>query len=184
MLPLALLAMAGLMAAAVKLTGGPNAARVAANLGWPVTYIQYAVQAARKYGVPWQWVLATIIVESSGNPRAAGDADGRSVGLMQVNVVANNLPRESLFDPKTNIDWGTKLMAQFVAQIRGALGGRTPPIPLDEIMRLSYKGPATVLAALRRGENPAAISWAPTALQNWRAAMARVQAASGKGAIA
>lgn len=187
-LPVALLAIAGLVAAAVNLTGGPNLTYIAAGLGLPAAYVRYAAQAARKYGVPLQWVLATILVESSGNPRAAGDADGRSVGLMQVNATANarelaaaGLTRESLFDPQTGVDWGTKLLAQFAARVRSALGGRPPPAPLDEITRLAYKGPTPVVNALKRGENPLNLSWAPPAIQNWRAAMARVTAAQARG---
>jgi hypothetical protein len=187
-LPVALLAVAGLVAAAVNLTGGPNLTYIAAGLGLPAAYVRYASQAAKKYGVPLQWVLATILVESSGNTRAAGDADRRSVGLMQVNAVAHarelaaaGLTRESLFKPKIGIDWGTKLLAGFAAQVRAALGGRSPPAPLDEITRLAYKGPAPVVNALKRGENPLNLSWAPQAVQNWRSAMARVNAAEARG---
>jgi soluble lytic murein transglycosylase-like protein len=183
MLPLALLAIAGAVTAAIKLTGGPNLSRVAAGLSFPLQYVQLAAKWASKRGLPLEWVLATILVESSGNPRAAGDADGRSAGLMQVNtsahaaeMAAKRVTREMMFDPAVNIEWGTKYMAEFRANILKALGGRRPPAPLDEILRLSYKGPATVYAALRAGRNPADISWAPAALVNWRRAMARVTA--------
>jgi hypothetical protein len=183
MLPLALLAFAGVLTAAIKLTGGPDARKVAAGLGWPVAYVQSAIKWAKRRSVPLEWVLSTIIVESRGNPHAAGDADGRSAGLMQVNTAAHaaelaaaRLSRESMFNPDTNIEWGTKYMAQFRAEILRALAGRTPPAPLDEILRLSYKGPAAVLSLLRAGRDPRTLSWAPDALANWRSAMAQVTA--------
>jgi hypothetical protein len=178
---LALLAMAGVVTAAIKLTGGPDLKRVAAGLGWPVAYVRSAATWARKRGLPLEWVLATIVVESRGNPSAAGDADGRSVGLMQVNASAHaaelsaaGLTRASLFDPETNIQWGTKYLADFKRNVLTALGGRKPPIPLDMIVRLAYKGPAPVTSTLRSGGNPADLSWAPAAINNWRQAMARV----------
>lgn len=178
MLPLAVLALTGLVVAAVGLTYGPNLDRVAHGLGLPRSYVQQAQKWARRRGLPLEWVLATILVESGGNPHAMGDTDGRSRGLMQVNVVANakDIGRDDLFDPATNIKWGTFYLKRFRDEVLAALGGRTPPIPLDYIVRLAYKGPATVLAALQRGENPANIAWAPAALARWSAAMGRVRA--------
>lgn len=185
MLPLLLLGVAGVVAAAVGLTGGPNLARAAGALKLPLAYVASAAKWAKKRGLPLDWVLTTILVESRGNPRAAGDSDGRSVGLMQVNAVAHaaelraaGLTRESLFDPETNIEWGTKYLVQFRDDVLSTLGGRSPPAPLDELVRLSYKGPASVLAALKRGQNPAAtLSWAPPAIANWRQRRAEVLAA-------
>lgn len=182
MLPLAVLALTGIVVAAVKLTKGPDLVRVAAGLGWPLAWVQSASRWALLRGVPLEWVLATILVESNGRPSAAGDADGRSKGLMQVNAVAHarelaaaGLTAESLYDPYVNIEWGTKYLKEFRDKVLENLGGRTPPIPLDEITRLAYKGPSTVYAALRAGKNPATISWAPEALANWRRHMARVR---------
>lgn len=183
MFPLALLALGAAAVAAYKLTAGPNLAHVAAGLGLPKAYIQYAAKGARANRLPLDWVLTTILVESSGNPRSVGDADGRSVGLMQVNIVANptGLSREQMFDPATNIEWGTKLLGHFRDQVVMALGGRPALAPLDEITRLAYKGPTTVLAALQRGENPLGLSWAPAAIANWRREMARVRSAEARG---
>lgn len=191
MLPLAVAAVAGLSVAVFQLVKGPNLQRVAAGLGWPVLYVQTAAKSAKRWHVPLEWVLATIIVESRGNPRAAGDADGRSVGLMQVNAVAHaqelaaaGLTRTSLFDPVTNIEWGTKYLAQFKAEVERNLGGRPPPIPIDQIIRLSYKGPATVYSVLRKGGNPGTLSWAHPAVENWQAALARVTALTRGSAVA
>ncbi len=182
MLPLALFALAGVVVAAVKLTSGPNLAHVALGLKMPLTTIQSAATWARRRKLPLEWVLATILVESRGNPAITGD-DGRSIGLMQVNASAHaselaaaGVSRKQLFEPDRNIEWGTLYLAKFKADVLRALGGRSPPIPLDQIVRLSYKGPSPVLQMLKRGGNPAALSWAPEALANWRREMARVSA--------
>ncbi len=184
MLPLLLVGVAGVVAAAIKLKGGPNLPYIAAGLRWPVQYVQLASKWGKARGLPLEWVLATIKVESGGNPRAAGDEGGRSVGLMQVNSVAHagelkaaGLTRESLFDPETNVKWGTMYMADFRDKVLASLGGRPPPAPLDVLMRMAYKGPATIYAALRRGENPVkTVSWVPAAAANWQRAMAEVTA--------
>lgn len=182
MLPLAVLALTGLVVAAVGLTHGPNLDRVARGLGLPLAYVQQASKWARRRGLPLEWVLSTILVESGGKPNVRGDADGRSVGLMQVNVVAHaqeGATVAKMLDPATNIEWGTKYLREFRDQVLEALGGHPPPIPIDWIVRLAYKGPTTVLATLRHGENPVTISWAPAALVRWRNAMARVTALTG-----
>jgi hypothetical protein len=182
-LPLAILALAGVVVAAVKLTTGPDLARVAAGLGLPLAYVQLAAKNASKNGLPLEWVLATILVESSGNPRARGDADGRSVGLMQVNIAAHakemaaaGITAAQMLNPATNIEWGTRLLAGFKEGVLSALGGRAPPAPLDELTRLAYKGPTAVDGALAKGQNPMGLSWAPAAIANWRREMARVAA--------
>lgn len=184
----AILGLAGLAVAAYKLVGAPNLQNIAAGLRLPLPYVQAAAKWGKSYGIPLEWVLTTILVESGGNPRAAGDADGRSVGLMQVNSVAHaaelraaRLSRDSLFNPDTNIEWGTKYLAQFRDQVVQALGPRKAPAPLDEIVRLAYKGPSPALNALRRGENPLGLSWAPDAIANWRRRMAEVRGAAARG---
>jgi len=88
-LPLLLLGVAGVVAAAVGLTGTQNLTRAAVALRLPLAYVQSASKWAKRRGLPLDWVLTTILVESGGNPRAAGDSDGRSAGLMQVNTVAH-----------------------------------------------------------------------------------------------
>jgi len=185
---LALIALAGVGTAAYKLTGSADLHAIAAGLGLPLSYVQLADKWARRRGVPLPWVLATILVESGGKPNATGDADGRSAGLMQVNTVAHanemaaaGITRAQMFNPATNIEWGTKYMREFRDNVVRALGGRTPPIPLDYIVRLAYKGPATVYSVLQRGGNPASIPWAPEALRNWQNKMALVQTAEARG---
>ena len=140
-----------------------------------------AYKWGKKRGLPLDWVLTTILVESGGRPNAAGDSDGRSVGLMQVNAVAHaaelkaaGLTRNDLFNPETNIEWGTKYLAQFRDDVQTALGGRSPPAPLDELVRFAYKGPASVESALRVGQEPRAdVSWAPMLSRTGGSAMGR-----------
>lgn len=184
MLPLALVALAGLVAAAFQLTKGPDLSRVAAGLRLPLLYVQTASKWSKRRGLPLEWVLATILVESGGNAQARGDSDARSVGLMQVNVVAHadelraaGVSLAQMMTPETNIEWGTKYIAAFRDQVLAALGGHQPPAPIDVLLRLAYKGPAAVTSALRRGQNPVqTLSWAPEAVARWRDAMGRVSA--------
>lgn len=182
-----MLGLAGVAAAAIGLSQGPNLPHVSAGLRLPLAYVQAASRWAKKRGLPLDWVLATILVESGGNPRATGDSDGRSAGLMQVNTVANaidmrtaGVSREQMFVPETNIEWGTRYMAQFRDKVKeSAVHGL--PAPLDELTRLAYKGPSAVYSVLRRGGNPLTeLSWAPAAIGHWRQALARVRAASAR----
>lgn len=63
------------------------------------------------------YVLATIMRESSGDPNAVGDG-GTSLGLMQLNDV-HGLSREDRFDPETSIRFATDLMAGYSAKYHG-----------------------------------------------------------------
>ncbi len=122
-------------------------------------------------------------MESGGNPHSAGDAGGRSVGLMQVNTVAHGsemakegLTRDSLFDMDKNVEWGTKVLREVHELVLKAIGGQTPKAPVDVITRLAYKGPRTVVNAIHAGKNPIEISWAPDAVLRWRRALTRAAA--------
>ena len=168
----------------------PNFAKISAMLGgrWTPAIVQSAWKWAKKRGLPFNWVLATIIVESGANPRSTGDAGGESKGLMQVNTVANakllaqhGYRPDDMYDVDHGIEIGTLLMLDFYNKVRqhGASRARTP---IDETLRLSYKGPETVYAALDRGQEPSSISWAPAAIANWRAATQKVAVASGQSA--
>jgi hypothetical protein len=112
-------------------------------------FVALAVKWAAFYGVPAQWVLATILAESGGNPNAVGDyhvdPQGASIGLMQINTTAHGsalaaqgLSRQSLFDPDINIQWGTKILRKCVDRARAALAGRPGDVGL--MARLCYTG--------------------------------------------
>lgn len=72
------------------------------------------------YNVPEVWIKAVIMQESSGNPnayRAEPQINDASYGLMQILLrTARNLGYEGesdgLYDPDTNINLGTKLLAE------------------------------------------------------------------------
>ena len=166
----------------------PNYARIGSLLGWGPNgsqIVQSAYKWSQKRGLPFPWVLATIIVESGGNPRSTGDANGESKGLMQVNTVANaavlrryGYGPSDMYDIDHGIEIGTLLMKQFYDKVKqhGAARVRTP---IDETLRLSYKGPQPVYNALDRGQEPSSLSFAHPAIENWRAATQRVASAGG-----
>lgn len=77
--------------------------------------------AAKRYGVPVELIVATIATESSGNPnarRAEPKINDESVGLMQTLVATarsvtgrTTLRGDDLLDPRTSIDAGTAYIA-------------------------------------------------------------------------
>lgn len=185
---LGVLALGGVVIAKHVIT--PNYSKIAALLGkpWTPAIVQSAWKWSRKRGVPFTWVLATIIVESGANPHAAGDAGGESKGLMQVNTSptawgpklrAAGVAPEALYGVDKGIEWGTLAMKTIYAELLKAIGSRRLQTPLDEALRLAYKGPSTVESAIRAGREPTTISWAQEALSRWRAATQRVVAATG-----
>lgn len=117
----------------------------------PVRLSSAIVSLAKKWaaarGLPATWVLATIIVESGGDPYAVGDG-GVSRGLMQINTRAHadrlaraGVSPQALFDPNVNLEWGTLLLRE--AHDRARAAGASP---LDAATRLVYRGyaPATI----------------------------------------
>lgn len=167
----------------------PDFAKISAMLGghWTPAMVQSAWKWANKRGLPFNWVLSTIIVESSANPRSTGDSGGESKGLMQVNTVANakllaqyGYRPDDMYDVDHGIEIGTILLRQFYDNVK-AHGAERAKTPIDVTTRLAYKGPATVYAALDHGQEPSSISWAPAAISNWHAATQRVLVASGQG---
>jgi soluble lytic murein transglycosylase-like protein len=81
---------------------------------------EYIQSASWLYDVPEAWIRAVIDTESSGNPRAyryEPAIKDASYGLMQLLYsTAKGLgydgPAEGLYDPKTNINLGTRLLRQ------------------------------------------------------------------------
>jgi hypothetical protein len=149
--------------------------------------------AAKKWatarGLPLQWVLATIQVESSGNPRAhASTANEDSYGYMQLNWGSSAIRSlaesygvttpDRLMDPDTNIMLGTLVLRTYLDNVLSWLGGAPPPAPLDQIVRLAYKGPALVKSALAAGKTDPSTFYknAGQAVQNWNVAMTKASA--------
>lgn len=81
---------------------------------------------ASQYSVPPSWIIAVIQKESSFNPNAispATSAGGQGYGLMQLLYstalgLGYSGDIDGLYDPDTNIQYGTKL----IAQIRQSVG--------------------------------------------------------------
>lgn len=149
------------------------------------------IASARKWaqarGIPAQEVLATILVESSGNPRAwANKANEDSRGLMQVNIRAwssflsqNGLTVEDLWDIDKNIMVGTYIYAKFRNDVQAliAKSGCPQTVPIDVLTRLYYKGPAYVqkkILACQDASSP--YKDADRAIANWQTAMNKVSA--------
>jgi soluble lytic murein transglycosylase-like protein len=147
------------------------------------------INSARKWaqarGIPLQEVLATILVESSGNPRAwANLSTEDSRGLMQVNVRAwqflltqNGMTVDDLWDIDKNIMIGTYIYAKYRAELQGLISqsGCPQSAPIDVLTRLYYKGPAYVrskISACKDASSPYVN--ADKAIANWQAAMNKV----------
>lgn len=90
--------------------------------------VKLAKKWAAARGLPPEWVVATIILESGGNPNAH-NRRGRddSYGLMQVNWLAHGdaltkagVRPADLFDPNTNIDWGTRILKDSLTRAQRA----------------------------------------------------------------
>jgi Transglycosylase SLT domain len=118
------------------------------------------INSARRWavarGIPLQEVLATILVESSGNPRAwANKVNEDSRGLMQVNVRAwsallkqNSMTTDDLWDVDKNIQIGTYIYAMYRQKVQALIAqsgcASAQSAPIATLTRLYYKGPAYV----------------------------------------
>lgn len=161
----------------------PAAAAVGKRLGKKLA--PEVVASARKWalrrGLPLDWVLATIMVESGGDPRRVGDfhvdPKGASVGLMQINTRAHagrlaiaGVSRDDLFNVDRNIEWGTLILREAADKVRAALARRPSSVPLDVLVRLTYKGVAASSAVVE-GRDPTVAYAVPVSL--WQQALSR-----------
>lgn len=145
--------------------------------------IALAQKWATARGLPLAWVLATIDAESGGNPNAQTHSTREdSYGLMQINwrahgaeVTAAGYTAADLLNPDVNISFGTTVMRQVYDAIRAALGNKTPPAPLDVLMRLGYTGGASrVVNAIKNGTDPIALG--PDTVTAWQRSVANTSA--------
>lgn len=93
-----------------------------------VAYEKEILASAKKYGVDPALIAATIKRESSFDPKALGGIG--EVGLMQVNPINGGRGGKStqeLWDPATNIDVGTSLLASARDTVVGKLGKESIP---------------------------------------------------------
>ena len=151
------------------------------------------IDSARRWsqtrGIPLQEVLATILVESSGNPHAwANKANEDSRGLMQVNVRAwtslltqNGMTVADLWDVDKNIQIGTYIYATYRQKVQNLIAqsgcAAAQGAPIATLTRLYYKGPAYVETMIKEcGAKLAAMHPylnAEAAVANWDSAMAK-----------
>jgi hypothetical protein len=138
---------------------------------------------ARVRGVPPQELLATIYVESRGNPRAwANKANEDSRGLMQINIRAwgpklkqYGLTVDDLWDVDKNIMIGSLIYKKYRDDVLNwiAQSGVPQATPVDVLTRLAYKGPAYVRKKILAGEDAShPYRNAEAAIDNWKVAMA------------
>ena len=142
-----------------------------------------AIKWANARGVPAQEILATIYVESRGNPRAwANKVNEDSRGLMQVNVRAwakslakYGMTVDDLWDIDKNIMIGSDIYATYRKKVQSliAQSGVPQAAPIDVLTRLYYKGPAYVQKKILAGLDASSpYKDADKAVANWKVAMA------------
>lgn len=135
----------------------------AATRKLPVNWVRNAVwrESRGRADVPTRYVDAA-------KAKQLGQRQEFSVGLMQVNVLAQRSTLASVFnitgtdaqieaalrDPDTNIAVGTYLMRQAYDSVLKALAGKKPPAPLDVLVRAYYVNPALTIEAIKAGRDP------------------------------
>lgn len=81
-------------------------------------YRHLIVEAARKHRVPPALIAAIMHAESNFNPRAVSPVGAR--GLMQINAITQrHLGVRNVFNPRENIDGGTKYVDELMGSFRG-----------------------------------------------------------------
>jgi hypothetical protein len=150
--------------------------------GFTPEIVASAVKWARARGVPAQEILATIYVESRGNPKAwANLSTEDSRGLMQINVrawgsklAARGYTEDDLWDVDKNIEIGSEIYANYRKTVQNliAQSGVPQSAPIDVLTRLYYKGPAYVKSKILAGEDASRpYKNAEAAVNNWKVAM-------------
>ena len=136
--------------------------------------VRLAKKWARVRGIPVEWILATISLESGGKSCLVGD-QGRSLGLMQVNTVAHaglikemSLTKSSMYLPNTNIAVGSHILRERWELVHAATGG-VSPVPMGTLVALAYWGPGPTIGAIRAGTDPRHQN--PRRVERWDAAL-------------
>ena len=135
------------------------------------------VRLAKKWaairGIPVEWVLATIKIESGGDVCKVGKAG--EIGLMQVYPKPNvallkelGVSAQGLFNADKNLKVGTALLKQRWEQVHAATGGSSS-VPVGTLVALAYWGPGPTLKAIREGTDPRLEN--PQRVANWNAAL-------------
>jgi hypothetical protein len=162
--------------------GGGYVATTIIPKGFTPEIIASATKWARARGVPVQEILATIYVESRGNPKAwANLSTEDSRGLMQINVrawgsklAARGYSEDDLWDVDKNIEIGSEIYANYRQTVQNliAQSGVPQSTSIDVLTRLYYKGPAYVKQKILAGEDAShPYKNAEAAVDNWKVAM-------------
>jgi hypothetical protein len=156
------------------------------NITIPKGFTPEVVASVKKWsaarGLPEREVLATIYVESRGNPKAwANLSTEDSRGLMQVNVrawapklVQYGMTVDDLWDVDKNIMIGTLIYKQYRDNVIKWIqqSGKPQSAPIDVLARLAYKGPAYVQKKILAGLDASRpYKNAEAAVANWKVAM-------------
>jgi len=163
-----MLGLAAVIAPAIVKTSGDISARLTrAARKMPPAVVASAKRFAAAKGLPLVDVMATILLESGGNPKAhKNDSVEDSRGLMQVNVRAHpellkrkGMTPADLFDVDHGIDAGTDLLLAARNAVKAAVAkSRVPQSSqkhdLSTLTRLYYAGPKYVLDMLKRANGP------------------------------
>lgn len=95
-------------------TEGPTeVASVAATAQRVSQWTGLAAKYAEKWDVPISWILAIIMAESRGNPKAENWC---CAGLMAIYWSVHGKTKQDMLDPEKNVDYGTSLLARARSQ--------------------------------------------------------------------
>jgi soluble lytic murein transglycosylase-like protein len=151
---------------------------------------------AANRGVPLAEILATILLESGGNPKAQLVNDKEdSRGLMQVNIRAHgDMLKARGYTPEDlyKVDVGIEIGSLIYAQARAKVGelvkksGVAQTHDLGTLTRLYYAGPKYVVAMLQKAKTKEdtahAFKNSETYVDHWHNAMVAVAEAYGNAA--
>jgi soluble lytic murein transglycosylase-like protein len=157
-----------------------QAALMKATIPGPV--MDAAKKWAQKRELSLSDVLATILLESRGNPKAhAKTAKEDSRGAMQVNVNAwgsllssLKYKPDDLFDADKGIEVGTYILRKYRDAVKGLVGGSKvgQVHSLDTLTRLYYAGPTYVSNMIRNAKKTEdtahAFKNSETYVQHWK----------------
>lgn len=68
-----------------------------------------AERYGRKHGVPPEWIIAIIAIESGGDPAAQNKC---CAGLMAIYAKLHGKTRQEMLDPEKNVDYGASLLGR------------------------------------------------------------------------
>jgi soluble lytic murein transglycosylase-like protein len=157
-----------------------QAALMKATIPGPV--MDAAKKWAAKREIALSDVLATILLESRGNPKAhAKTSKEDSRGAMQVNVNAwasllssFKYKPDDLFDPDKGVEVGTYILKKYRDAVKGLVGSSkvAQVHSLDTLTRLYYAGPAYVQKMIKNAKKTEdtahAFKDSETYVQHWK----------------